>query len=172
MEESISIKPTAIKYGLSLGIALLVYSFALQFSGQITNQPLTYLSYAIMLLALIFGMKEYRESNNGFMAYGQGLSLGTLIVFISMSISSIFSYIYMKFIDDSVVTMILDSARTEMAKNPQLGEAEIEQAMKMTAQFTTPEMLLVFGILGGLFVGFIISLLVAAFMKRDNPTVF
>ncbi|MTI21229.1 DUF4199 domain-containing protein, partial [Fulvivirga sp. RKSG066] len=50
-----------------------------------------------------------------------------------------------------------------------MSDDQIDQAMSMTETFTSPELMAVFGILGGLFFGFIISLIISAFTKNSNP---
>ena len=44
---------------------------------------------------------------------------------------------------------------------------QMEMALKMTAEFQTPPMLVVFGLFGGAVVGAIISLITAIFIKKD-----
>jgi hypothetical protein len=45
----------------------------------------------------------------------------------------------------------------------------MEMALQMAAKFQTPAMLVVFGLVGGAFIGAIISLITAIFIKK-NPS--
>ena len=50
-----------------------------------------------------------------------------------------------------------------------MDDAQIDQAMEIAGKFTSPEMILVFGILGIAFFGFILALIVSLFTKKSNP---
>jgi hypothetical protein len=41
--------------------------------------------------------------------------------------------------------------------------------MEMVSKFTSPGMLFIIGVLGAIFFGFILSLIVSAVMKKDKP---
>ena len=169
MEEQVSVKSVGIKYGLILGLFYIGYSLILQITGLAAEQSLGYLSLVFMIAILVFAYKEYKGYTGGYMKLGQGIGLGMLIVLISSVFSSIFTYIYLKFIDDSMIQLILETAREGMVTNPDLSDAQIEQAMSMTANFTTPEMILVFGMISSLFFGFLISLVMSLIFKKDYP---
>ena len=49
-----------------------------------------------------------------------------------------------------------------------MSDAQIEQGMKMAENFSGPTAMLIFGIIGGVFFGFIISLVVSAFTKKSR----
>jgi hypothetical protein len=93
-----------------------------------------------------------------------------IIVTISSVLGSLFSYIYIKFVDSSMLDVIREQGMIQMEERG-MSDAQIEQAMEMQARFTTPEMILVFGILGGIFFGFIVSLIVTAITKKSPPVV-
>jgi flagellar biosynthesis protein FliQ len=50
-----------------------------------------------------------------------------------------------------------------------MSEEQIEQALEMSKKFMSPVMMTVFAYLGSLFFGLIISLVLAAVNKRENP---
>ncbi|MEM1135643.1 MAG: DUF4199 domain-containing protein [Bacteroidota bacterium] len=170
--DKVSVKSIGIKYGIILGLFNIGYSLLLQLTGLAGEQSLGYLSFAFMIIILVFAYREFKGYNDGFMKLGQGISLGMLIVVISSVFSSIFTYLYLKLVDDSMIQMIADVTREEMMKNPNLSDEQIEQALAMTANFTTPEMILVFGIIGGLFFGFLISLVMSLIFRKENPEVY
>ncbi len=172
MEEQVSTKSIGIKYGIILGLFSIGYSLILQVTGLMTEQWLSSLSFVFMIIILVFAMREFKSYNQGFMRLGQGLGLGMIVIAISSVFSSIFTYIYVKFIDSSLITMTLDQTREEMMKNPDLTDAQIEQAMSMTEKFTTPEMLMGIGFISALFFGFLITLVIALIMKKDDPDAY
>ncbi len=172
MEGQVSTKSLGIKYGIILGLFSIGYNLILQVTGLITEQWLGWLSFIFMIVILVFAYKEFKVGNNGFMRLGQGIGLGMLIIFISTVLASIFNYIYLKFIDDSMISMILENTREEMAKNPDMSDTQIDQAMAMTEKFMNPEMLLGMGIISAVFVGFLISLVMSLIMKNEDPDTY
>ena len=50
-----------------------------------------------------------------------------------------------------------------------LSDAQIEQTLEISGKFQTPEMILVFGIVGGIIMYLIIALIVTAITKKPNP---
>jgi ABC-type antimicrobial peptide transport system permease subunit len=172
MEEKVTISQIGLKYGIIVGLIFIVYGMILQFLNldmQIM-QYFSYLNYVILIVALVMAHKAFKEGGDGFMSIGQGLGIGMLIILIGSVISSIFSYIYLKFIDDSMIQKSLDYQIQELEKRG-LDDAAIEQAMSITKKIMTPEIMPIIAIVVMVFFGFIISLIVSLFTKKANPTV-
>ena len=102
------------------------------------------------------------------MSFGQGLGLGTLIAVISSIISSVFTFIYVSFINTNFIDAIREKSIADMEESGQ-SQAQIDQAMPFVEMFTSPAAMLIIGILFGVFFGFIISLLVTIFTKNQDP---
>ncbi|NJN43185.1 MAG: DUF4199 domain-containing protein [Flammeovirgaceae bacterium] len=82
--------------------------------------------------------------------------------------SSIFMWIYVKFIDNSMIQQILDKQREEFETRG-MSDDQIDQAMSMTEKFTTPEMMLVFGLIGGVVIITLLGLVMSLFTQNKNP---
>ena len=50
-----------------------------------------------------------------------------------------------------------------------MDDAQIDQAMEMAEKFSSPEIIFGIGLIVFIFFGFIISLIVSLFTKKDNP---
>lgn len=170
MEEQLTVKGAGLRYGVIAAIVLIIYGLILQIAGLITNQALAYINYLILAVIIFLAHKAYKEKGDGFMTFGQGLSIGVIISIISGVVSAIFSYIYLKFVDDSMLAMIREQSYRTMEEKG-MSDEQIEQAMGFSEKFMSPEMILVFGIIGMVFFGFIISLIVALITKKNNPAV-
>ena len=170
MENKATVSQIALKYGLYLGLVFIIISIIIQFMDldMKTQQNVGYVNYVVALIVIVLAHKAYKEEGDGFMTIGQGLGIGTLVSLISGVLSAIFTYVYIKFVDDSMLTKIKDLQIEEMEKRG-MSDAEIEQAMKVAGFFTSPEMMIVWIIVGMLFIGFIISLIVSLFTKKVNP---
>lgn len=171
-EEQVTTKSVGIKYGLIYGLFGIGYGMILQLAGLATEQWLQWLSFGFMIIVLVFAMREYKEGNQGFMSLGQGLGLGMITIAISTVFSTVFSYIYIKFIDDSLISMTLEKAREELMRNPDFSDAQIEQALAMQEKFMTAEMLMGIGFITAIFFGFLITLVISLIMKRDDPDAY
>jgi len=166
-----SISKSAVTYGLYMGLALIVYSLIIYLAGLTGNTTVSYLTYLIYIGMLCYAMINYRDKvNGGVLAYGQGVGLGTLTMVIGGVLSSIFTFILMKYIDPSLVDQIVNKAMEDaMAKGTP--EAQMEMAEKWIRMFTSPTAILLMGVFGSGIVGAIISLILAAIFKKE-PSIF
>jgi hypothetical protein len=62
----------------------------------------------------------------------------------------------------------MDKAREDMETRG-MDDAQIDQAMSMTEKFMTPGIMFAMGVLSYVIIGFIISLIIAAIMRKDKP---
>jgi hypothetical protein len=168
MENQTTTTRTALKWGVIIGIISILYSTAIMISGQIGNQALGYVIYAIIAVGLYMAMNDFKKENQGFMSYGQGLGLGVLKCTIVGLISGFFSFAYMKFIDPTITDQMMKKAIEEMEKKG-LTDDQIEQAMEYSKMFMNPGVLFVVGLIGTIFIGFILSLIIAAIVKKEKP---
>lgn len=171
MEEKVTVSQIGLRYGIIIGLVFIVYGLILEFLNldiEMT-QNLNYISYIFLIIGLVLAHNAYKEGGDGYMSIGQGLKIGMLISLVGGVLSGMFSYIYIKFIDDSMLTKIKD-LQIEKMEEQGMDDAQIEQTMAIAGKFTSAEMIPVWAILGMLFIGFILSLIVSLFTKKANPT--
>lgn len=170
MEEATqpTIKSTAIKWGLINGLISIIFFVVVDFAGQAGNQSLSWVGGIIFLVLLVFAHREFKNDGDGYMSFGQGLGLGTLIAVVSSAISSVFTFIYVSFINTNFIDTIRERSIADMEESGQ-SQAQIDQAMPFVEMFTSPAALLIMGILMGVLFGFIISLVVTIFTKNQDP---
>jgi hypothetical protein len=171
MEENLEMpttKSVAMKWGPILGL-ISIAIFLVGALGELQgNKLMNWIGLIPSAVIIYLAHKEFKDNGDGYLSYGQGLGLGTLIALISSVISTVFFYVYVKFVDTTYIEIIKDIQLAEMQKNG-MGDAEIEQAMSITAGFMTPEVMSVFAIIVSVFFGFILSLIVSAVTKNNNP---
>ncbi|MEQ8580674.1 MAG: DUF4199 domain-containing protein [Marinoscillum sp.] len=170
MEETknISIKSVAIKYGLISGLIGIIFFLVIDFAGLSGNQSVSWIGILFTAVIMYFAQKEFIKEGDGYMNYGEGLGLGTLMSLVSAVISSIFTYIYVSFVNPQFIENIRQAQVIAMEEEG-MSDAQIEQAMKISENFTGPTGLLIFGLIGGVFVGFLISLIISAITKKSRP---
>ncbi|CAD5251423.1 MULTISPECIES: DUF4199 domain-containing protein [unclassified Imperialibacter] len=169
MEQQVTTRGVGMQYGVIVGIIMIIYGTLLQVSGlALEYQSLSYINYIFLAVVIYLAHKKFKEDGDGFMSYGQGLGIGFWISLIGGVISMVFSYIYMSFIDSTIMEQAMDKARYDMEEKG-MSDAQIDQAMSITEKFMTPEMIFVMGIIGTLIFGFILSLIVSAITKKTDP---
>ncbi|MCU0325635.1 MAG: DUF4199 domain-containing protein [Spirosomaceae bacterium] len=160
----------ALKWGVIVGIVVIIFSTITSMADLWKQSWASWIGYLFVLGGLIMALGEFKKANEGFMGFGEGLGLGTLMSTVVGVLGAIFSYIYLNFIDTTMVSRIVDFQREKMSEQG-LSDEQIDQAMEMTAKFMSPGMMFIFGVLGYLIVGFILTLIVSAIMKKSKPEV-
>ncbi len=172
MEETkptVTTRSAGVRYGLILSLISIIYFLVMSVMNiNMTEGPARWFSMIFTLAAIFLAHKYFKENGDGFMAYGQGVGIAFWLTLVSTVIYSIFFYVYIKFIDSSFMDMIRDQ-QLEQLEARGMSDEQIEQAMKFTEMFTSPEALLGFGIFGGVFFGVIIGLIVAIFTQNKRP---
>ncbi len=169
MEQKTSVAPIALKWGLIMGIVSIVYQVIVNLTEQFINPWVGGAALLIPILGLVFALREFRSQNNGFLTLGEALSTGTLAVAVSSMISSVFQQIYINFIDPSFPEKMMNKMR-EYFEDLGLDEAVLEKQMdKMADQFNNPGISFFWQILVSILIGFILSLIIGAIMRKEKP---
>ncbi len=172
-EPKTTVLATSLTYGLITGLASIAFYIILQLTGQAFNQALSLLSLVILVGGMVLAHKSFKQGNEGYMNFSQGLGIGTLISLISGVLSSAFSVIYMTFIDPNFIAMTLEKAREQIeTQNPEISSEQIDVALSFSSYMMQPGILFVFGLISTVFFGFLISLVVSAAMAKKEPVFF
>ena len=170
MEETTqpTVKSIATKWGLINGLIGIIFFVIVDFAGMAGNQALSWVGVIIFAVLLVLAHKEFKAEGDGFLSFGQGLGIGTLIAVISSTMSSAFTFFYVSFINPNMIETIRDRSIAEMEESGN-SQAEIDQAMPFLEMFISPVAMTIIGLLAGIFFGFIASLLVTIFTKNQDP---
>jgi hypothetical protein len=150
------------------GLLSIIISLVL-FMTSLDQSPAKWLSIVVLIGGIVMAHSFFKRSNGGFMSYGQGLSIGSIISVIVGVLSGIFSYIYMTFVDTDFMARTMEKARADMEAKGNMTDEQIDQAMAMSQKFTSGPLMIVFAILGTLIMGFILSLIISAITKNTRP---
>jgi hypothetical protein len=167
-ENQPKISSVALKYGLIGALASIVFTAVLLISGVNVSGWVGSLGYIILIAFMVIAMKEYKKMNQGFMSYGQGLGLGTLVALIFGVLGGLFMFVYTSFVDTEYTSNLMDKQRVELEERG-MSDEQIDHAIAMGESFSSPAMMIVWSIVGYLLIGFILSLIVAAVMKNSRP---
>ncbi|WP_435355320.1 DUF4199 domain-containing protein [Emticicia sp. SJ17W-69] len=160
----------ALKWGLVTAILIIIYTVILYMTGLFKTPSLSWISFLLLLTGIFLALREFKSLNGNFMSFSEGLGVGTLMSAVTGLIGSIFSYIYINYIDTTIMQQMSDLQREQLEARGMSTE-QVDQAMEMAAKFTSPGLMFLFGILGYVFFGFIFSLIVSAIVKNSKPEV-
>lgn len=169
MEPRKSAFPVALKYAIITSLASFILSLIFYLTNLYTNQAASWLVYIILLVGLIFTIRERRNKDfGGFISFGQAFGAGFLFCILTAAFSAVLSYIMLNFIAPDMVGEILKVTEQRMLDKGMTDE-QVDMAMEMTRKFMTPVMMIVWVIVWTAIFGAIASLIAAAIMKKENP---
>ncbi|MCO4294196.1 DUF4199 domain-containing protein [Solitalea sp. MAHUQ-68] len=165
---SVSPLKTALKYGLYMGLGIIIFSLIMYTMSVPLDSKLYYIQYGVYIAAIWFGIKYHRDIDlGGYMSYGRGLGCGTLIALVGGIIGAVYSFILFKYIDPDLVNQIFAVQEKSMLESGQSQE-QVDQAINMSKKFMTPAMMGTIGVVVSLFSGFIVSLVLAFILKKEK----
>jgi len=168
MQNEPSVARVALKYGLITAVVSIIYNTILIIAEQNQNQTLSMLGLVILVVGMVYAMREFKSNNDGFMSYGQGLSIGTMLAAISGLLGSIFLIFYSQFIDTNYIQKMLDNSQADMERRG-MSDVQIEAGMGFSEKLMSPGIMFAVGVFFSIFFGFIIALIVSAIMRRNRP---
>lgn len=166
----VSIWPTIWKYSLIIAACSFAYNLVLYFTGLAGNTGVGLLSFVIFIVLLVFGMRKYRSLNSGYMKFGTAAIIGIMISIVASIISSVLNAVYLAFIDNSILSMLTEQTRQKLQDTPGVNQQQVDMMMKLYENFLfTPVGMCIIGIISGVIGGTIISLILAAILKKTPP---
>ncbi|OFY02998.1 MAG: hypothetical protein A2X05_15080 [Bacteroidetes bacterium GWE2_41_25] len=172
MEEKVNVWKANLTNGLILGLTGVVYSLVMYFLDLTFNQVQGYVFMVLQIALLYFLLKSYRDNfMHGQITYGQSVGAGVIIFLYSAIIGAIFTYILYTMIDSGLTDKQLAFLEEKMLEKGAPQEA-VDVGMAIQRKIMKPEILAPFSILGSMFWGTILSLIVSIFIKKEgNPLV-
>ncbi|PVW14709.1 DUF4199 domain-containing protein [Marixanthomonas spongiae] len=171
--QTASVKKIGLNYGLILSLLVVGLSVIVYVLGLHLEQPWwqSVLNFVFMTLCIVYGLKAFKNESGGFLSLGDALKTGLIIALVSGIIGSVFSYIFITFIEPDFISQMLDTTQEKMIEqNPNMTQEQMDMAMGMTEKFMSPWIMFAMGMIASLFFGFIISLIAGLIMKQPRPT--
>jgi len=167
-QKSTSVWKSALTSGVYLGIVFILTSVIFYVMGNPFSKVAQYISYPIMIAGIVFAQISYKKSLGGEMTYGQAFGIGVLAMVFASLISGIYTYLLYEFIDPSLQEQMRIFTEEEIMKKG-IPEEQLEMSVNIAAKFQKPIVMLGMAVVGGAFMGAIISLITAIFTKK-NPS--
>lgn len=168
---------STLKWGLITGMVYVIFSLASNMlglqQGSGGSAGLGILIYLLQWGATFFtiytGVKEIKENElGGYIDVGQAFKKGMAIALIGGLISSVFTLIYMNFIDPDMGDRILEGAE-EQWDQANMPEEQREMSRKVTGIFLNPWIMAPFVIVWIALGGMIKSLIAGSILKNEAP---
>jgi len=172
--QNASVKKIALTYGLLLGLFSVLLSVVLYAMDSHLERPgwASFLSFAVTLALIVYGLKTFKKENEGYMSLGQALKTGVAISLIAGIIGAIFNYIFVTMIEPDFVNQMLELTRENMLENnPEMTDEQVEMGLSITEKMMQPWIMSALAIIVSMFFGFIISLIAGLIMKQNRPEV-
>jgi hypothetical protein len=166
-KESSSVTPLAMSHGLYMGLALVLNSVIWYVMGSPFAPTGAYISYAIIIGGIAWTMRSYRDSNpEAGMPYGRALGLGTLQSLFAALILAFFTFVLFKLIDPSLIDKFFTFLEEQILRSG-TSENQAEAVITMYRKVMSPLVYSLAQVFSVTFYGFIFSLILAIFFKKQ-----
>jgi len=172
MEEKVSAWKANLNNGLILGLVGVVYSLLIYFLDLSFNKVQGPVFIVIQLGLLYYLLKSYRDNFlHGQITYGQSVGAGVIIFLYYAIIMAVFTYILYAVIDTGLIAKQLAFTEEQMV-NKGVPQAGIDAGMALQEKIVKPGILAPLSILGSMFGGTIMSLIISIFIRKEgNPLI-
>ncbi|MEK9781461.1 MAG: DUF4199 domain-containing protein [Flavobacteriales bacterium] len=169
---SIKTAPYALRYGLIYGIILVVFAIMLYtMDMHYQNSTLsTVVNILIGVGGILWGMLAYKKDNGGFISLSQSLKVGVAVALVGSLVGIIYGVVLTEFIDPTTMDKALEFQKQQMlSQNPEMSVEQANQFVDMQKKFSSPLIRSAFGLLFGIFFGFIVALISGLVIKKNRP---
>jgi hypothetical protein len=167
MEQKSNFWKSAALYGLYIGVAIVLFSVILYVAGQTFNTVLGYLTYIIYIAGLVMAQIHYRNHTlNGEISYGNAVGIGVATMLFSGIVSTLYTIIIYK-VDPGLIEQF-KTIQEEALIAKGLSEDQVEAAISMSMKFMSPGFMAIFGLVGSVLIGTILSLITSIFVKKQS----
>lgn len=161
----------AMNYGFMFGLTWIGIFLLFYFMGTDPQSSLPkWISNAMLVIFIVYGIKNYRDKDlNGFIGYGKSLGTGVLISICGGMIAGIFTMIFFHYIAPEMKGKMIDDIQKNLVEQG-MSDSQIEKGLSWTKTIMSPLGLVISSIIGMGFMGFIFSLIISIFLRKEqNP---
>lgn len=170
-------KSIMLKNGLYLGLAIVAVNVIMYVSGLVYSGSMVagfasgMLRFAIMILFVVWGIKQFKMENSGFLMLAQALKVGIGIALVSALVEVAYNLLFTMVIEPDFADKMFEVQKTVMLEqNPNLTTEQLEAGREMSKKFSSPMFTIPISIVWNLFLGLIISLVAGAIMQKKEQT--
>ncbi|MFZ1055193.1 MAG: DUF4199 domain-containing protein, partial [Opitutaceae bacterium] len=125
---------------------------------------------AIAVICMVLGVKARRaevpaEAEFG---YGSAFGAGFLIALVQSVLTSVFWYVYRVYINPGFGDIVIQDQLSKMEAKGLTGD-RLDKAESVVRMMNGPVLQIIFALIGGIILGTVLALIIAAFVKRAAP---
>jgi Protein of unknown function (DUF4199) len=163
-ERAPGIAKIVTKYGLIQGVVSSAISIINTLAAIKPSWAGGVLTYALLVVLIILAHREFKNTHNGVMAYGEGLWSGTLLAIIAGIVGAVLLYVYFGYINTTYFATAIRAQQALLAQRGITG-AQAQQAMGIAGAVMTPVGIAVSSVISGAVIGFVLALIASIFTK-------
>jgi len=162
-------KPALI-YGGILAFISIFLSLVFYFLNMTTTRWTSWVSMLIGLVVIVYLMLQYRKDYlGGYASFGQIFLMAFIASLISTLLTVLYTYLLYTVIDPGLIEKIKLAAEEQILNNPRIPENMVDDILERTNERTTPAYIIRIALISGPIVNAIIALIIAAFVKKEEP---
>ena len=170
-EIKLSISRNAMNYGGMTGIVLFLLFVLSGIIGSSASPIISIICYVALGLGIYAGTKSYRDEElKGNISYGNSFYSGFLISFFAAVLIAFAAFLYLKFVDSSLLDKMMADTETKLMATYGDDEEKVEKAMEIMQLMNNPSSFTFILIFNYTFWGTLLALLLAFFIKKENPS--
>jgi hypothetical protein len=155
---------TVTKYGLIQGVVSTAVSIVSTLAAIKPSWAGGVLTTTLLVVLIILAHREFKNTHNGVMAYGEGLWAGTLLSIIAAVAGAVLFYIYVRYINTNFFATAIRAQQALLEQRGITG-VQAQQAMGIVGAVMTPVGIAVSSLISGVVVGFIVALIASIFTQ-------
>lgn len=169
MEDNINVKTITVrgvgaKFGLiSAGIGVFFFLVLVLTGQNAFDNKWSWVNVIVSIVLLVLAQREFKQSGDGFMSYGQGVGIGFWMTLVSLLIGGVIVWLYTNFVEPEVMERFYEAQRINFEEQG-MPDSQIEMSLEWTRKLFWP-IYLVFG----LFFGVLMAVIVSIFTQKKNP---
>ena len=170
--QQVTAKKFVLNYGLLLGIVSVVFGVIMYVTNEHLDPGIIYtiIGFLILITIITLAIKAFKTENGGFLSLGEALKVGIGAAVIGGIIAAVWSFVLMNYIEPDYMNQLMEVQIEKMIEmQPDMTESQLDTSAEMASKFNSPIMVMAFSLIGNLFFGLIISLIVGLIMKNKNP---
>jgi hypothetical protein len=152
------------KYGLIQGVVSAAVSVIGTLAAIKPSWAGGVLTTALLVVLIVLAHREFKNTHNGVMAYGEGLWSGTLLSIIAAAVGAIFLYVYVQYFNTNFFATAIRAQQALLAQRGITG-AQAQQAMGIVGAVMTPVGIAVSSLISGVIIGFVVALIASIFTQ-------
>ena len=168
MENQTNSKNIILNYGVVLGFIGIVAHLLLYATNSLLELQWisNVVSIGAMIVIIVIAIRKLKLIQNNFLTWGEGVKIGMGVSMINAVIAVIYTLIFMNLIDPEFQQVAMEYQQQKWLDSG-LTETQVEQFTESAKNFQSPGIITAMILAMSAFMGFVISAIIAAIMKKS-----